>query len=198
MLSALLSFWLARTLLAPIKRVARATHRLAAGHYDTRVTTGRADEIDQLGRDFNHLADTLERNEQMRRTMMADISHELRTPLSVLRGELEALEHGVRPLTHDSLHSLAGEVALLSQLVEDLYDLSLSDVGALTYRKVEVDLVDVLSDVLGVFEARLSAAGIALEAALPAAPDAYFRAISFSTISTPIIESSPIERSTAT
>lgn len=168
LLSALLSLWLARTLLAPVKRVAHATHRLAAGHYETRVKAGQTDEIGQLGRDFNHLADTLERNEQMRRTMMADISHELRTPLSILRGELEALEDGVRPLTAESLRSLTGEVALLTQLVADLYDLSLSDAGALAYRKIEVDLVAVLHDVLGAFSTRLAA--VQIEVVLPAYP----------------------------
>ena len=60
------------------------------------------DEIGQLADDFNHLAQTLQRNEHMRRDFMADISHELRTPLSVLRGELEALEDGILPLNHEA------------------------------------------------------------------------------------------------
>lgn len=170
LLSAVLSGWLARTLLAPVRRVAGATHRLAAGYYETRVAASDRDEIGRLGRDFNHLAATLERNEAMRRTMVADISHELRTPLSVLRGELEALEDGVRPLTQASLRSLTAEVALLSQLVADLYDLSLSDVGALAYRKVEIDLADVVERVFTAFRPRLITAGIVPALELPGRP----------------------------
>jgi two-component system sensor histidine kinase BaeS len=126
---------LARVFLQPLKRLAAATHRLAAGNYATRVEVGSRDEIGRLGDDFNALAQTLERNEQLRRRFIADVSHELRTPLAVLKGELEALEDGVRPLSREALASLNGEVAQLGKLVEDLYQLALADVGALTYGK---------------------------------------------------------------
>ena len=66
---------------------------------------------------------------------IADISHELRTPLAVLRGELEALQDGIRPLTRAAVDSLFGDVMRLNRLTEDLYQLALSDQGALTYRK---------------------------------------------------------------
>ena len=75
---------------------------------------------------------------------MADISHELRTPLSVLKGELEAVEDGVRPMSLKTIESLQSEVATLNKLVDDLYQLSLSDVGALAYRKTRVDVQEVL------------------------------------------------------
>ena len=133
-LAALIALWLARALLAPVRRVAQATHQLAAGHYQTRVKVESHDEVGQLANDFNHLAQTLQRNETMRREFMADVSHELRTPLTVLRGELEAMEDGIRPMTPAAIHSLQAEVATLSQLVNDLYELSLSDAGALAYR----------------------------------------------------------------
>ncbi len=87
LLAALATFPLARGLLAPVKRLVEGTHRLAAGDFSTRVTATSSDELGRLARDFNQLASTLERNQQMRRDLMADISHELRTPLAVLRGE---------------------------------------------------------------------------------------------------------------
>ena len=143
-LAALIAWWAARKLLAPVREVADATHRVAAGAYETRVTVSSDDEVGQLARDFNHLAHKLEATERMRRDFMADISHELRTPLAVLRGELEALEDGVRQPTPETLAALLGEVSTLTQLVNDLYDLALSDVGALTYRKEALDVVDVV------------------------------------------------------
>jgi two-component system sensor histidine kinase BaeS len=163
MLAAAVAFVLARLVLAPVKRLAAATHRLAAGDYGTRVTAHSEDELGRLAGDFNRLAHTLEKNEQMRRAMMADISHELRTPLAVLRGELEALEDGVRPLTPESVKSLQAEIALLSQTVSDLYDLSLSDTGALTYRKVDVDVCDVLHAALAQARPRFAARRIQIE-----------------------------------
>ncbi len=63
----------------------------------------------------------------MRRDFMADISHELRTPLAVLRGELEAIQDGVRQFTPESVTSLQAEVGTLTKLVDDLHQLSLSD-----------------------------------------------------------------------
>ncbi len=94
LLAALATFPLARGLLAPVKRLVEGTHRLAAGDFSTRVAATSSDELGRLAKDFNQLASTLERNQQMRRDLMADISHELRTPLAVLRGELEAIQDG--------------------------------------------------------------------------------------------------------
>ncbi len=61
--------------------------------------------------------------------------HELRTPLAVLRGELEAIQDGVRQFTPESVTSLQAEVGTLTKLVDDLHQLSLSDEGALAYQK---------------------------------------------------------------
>src|SRR5207302_1842609 len=85
----------------PIQRLAEATHRLSAGAYDTRVEVRSRDELGRLAEDFNRLAQALQRNEQLRRRFMADVSHELRTPLAIVKGELEAIEDGVRPLSRE-------------------------------------------------------------------------------------------------
>ncbi len=171
LLAAAVAFWASLRLLRPVRRVAEATHRLAAGEYDTRVPEGAVDdEIGRLSHDFNQLAWTLQRNEAMRREFMADVSHELRTPLGVLHGELEALEDGVRKLDDHALRSLKSEVATLHKLVEDLYELSLADVGALSYRKTELDLREILDDTVGAFGERLRNSGLALQVELPPGP----------------------------
>lgn len=95
----------------------------------------------------------------MRRDFMADISHELRTPLAVLRGELEAIQDGVRQFTPESVTSLQAEVGTLTKLVDDLHQLSLSDEGALAYQKTTVDLVPLLEVAGGAFESALPAGG---------------------------------------
>ena len=170
LLAMLIAWWIARTLLEPVKRVAAATHRLASGDYSSRVAVASDDEVGQLSRDFNQLAYTLERNEKMRREFMADVSHELRTPLSVLRGELEAIEDGVRSLDQSSMKSLQGEVSMLSKLVDDLYELSLADVGALTYRKALCLLNDLLENSLAMYRDRFTARQLQIDLELPRQP----------------------------
>ncbi len=170
LLAMLIAWWIARTLLEPVKRVAAATHRLASGDYGSRVAVASDDEVGQLSRDFNQLAYTLERNEKMRREFMADVSHELRTPLSVLRGELEAIEDGVRSLDQSSMKSLQCEVSMLSKLVDDLYELSLADVGALTYRKAPCLLNDLLENSLAMYRDRFTARQLQVDLELPRQP----------------------------
>lgn len=167
-LAALIALWAARRLLGPLRQVASATHRLAAGDYATRVNVQSRDEVGQLATDFNRLALALERTEQMRRDFMADISHELRTPLGVLHGELEAMEDGVRPLTRESIQSLQAEVSTLNKLVSDLYDLSLAEAGAMTYLHTPLDLAELLQASAATYRPRLAEAGIALEMRLAA------------------------------
>ncbi|PEI05427.1 two-component system sensor histidine kinase BaeA [Pantoea agglomerans] len=167
LLAALATWLMARGLLAPVKRLVDGTHHLAAGNFATRVEVSSRDELGQLAGDFNLLASSLEKNESMRRAFMADISHELRTPLAILRGELEAMQDGVRKLTPIAIASLQSEVVVLTKLVEDLHQLSLSDVGALAYRKQATDLVQLLEVTAGSFAERYRAHGLTLKLNLP-------------------------------
>lgn len=172
LVSAGAAWWVARAILAPVSRVAQATHQLAAGDHGIRVPVSDKaspnDVVARLSADFNHLAVTLQHNERLRRDFMADISHELRTPLAVLRGELEALEDGVRPLDAAAVASLQAEVARLGALVNDLYELALSDVGALGYRMGEVDLSELAATAVQQHRGRLADAGLTLTQAWPA------------------------------
>ncbi|HEY6008876.1 MAG TPA: HAMP domain-containing protein, partial [Geobacteraceae bacterium] len=99
LVAAALSLPLANRLVRPIRALAAAANRMASGQFDARVAVTSTDELGQLARDFNELALSLEKNEQVRRQWVADISHELRTPLAVLRAEIEALQDGVRQLS---------------------------------------------------------------------------------------------------
>lgn len=162
LLSALIALLMARKMVRPIKQLAYGTHQLAAGDLSTRVSVKSQDEIGTLADDFNHLAFTLEKNEQARRQWMAEISHELRTPVAVLRGEIEALQDGIRPLDQTALASLHSEAVLLGRLADDLYQLAMTDVGTLTYKKALLDLASLVSDVCTGFEDLFNAKGVAL------------------------------------
>lgn len=167
LISAAISLPMANRLVLPIRRLAASMHRLACGEFDTRVAVGPADELGQLARDFNTLALSLEKTEQARRRWMADISHELRTPLSILRGEIEAIQDGVRQAGPETLRSLHVEVMHLTRLVDDLYQLSLYDIGALSYRKTDLDLRALLTHALDSFRPEFVQKGIRLGVELP-------------------------------
>ncbi|QCR35319.1 two-component system sensor histidine kinase BaeS [Nissabacter sp. SGAir0207] len=167
LLAAAATWLLSRGMLAPVKRLVSATHRLAAGDFATRVEVDSQDELGKLAQDFNQLATTLEKNEQMRRAFMADISHELRTPLAVLRGEMEAMQDGVRRLSPEALLSLQAEVATLTKLVDDLHQLSLSDAGALAYRKERIDAIHLVQLAEAVFRERFHGKQLTISSELP-------------------------------
>ncbi|MDD1607615.1 MAG: ATP-binding protein [Methylococcaceae bacterium] len=161
-LSIFAAWLLARQLLLTIRRIVSGVKALAAGEYQTRIKANGHDELGQLSQYFNSLAQTLQKNEVARRQWIADISHELRTPLSVLRGELEALQDGVREPTPERIQSLHSEVLALTTLVEDLYELSLSDAGAMNYHKENINVTDIVLEIQQQFVARFASRGITL------------------------------------
>lgn len=166
-LSLLLSFPLTIHLLRPIKELTRGTRKLIAGRFETRIPVTTRDELGQLSTDFNILAMTLDKNEQARQQWVADISHELRTPLAVLRGDIEALQDGIRhpePQIFDALHA---ETIHLGRLINDLYELSMSDIGALNYKKITVDPVEILRGSIELFEHRFAEKKLYLRSELP-------------------------------
>lgn len=152
LISLLTAYLLAKGFVNPIKELAKGTRALAAGNFNTRFTVNTKDEIGQLAKECNILASTLESNEQSRKQWMADISHELRTPLTVLRGEIEAIKDGVREVSTKTIESLHLEVLHIQNIVNDLYELSMSDVGALSYKKVETDICRIIEEVIDIYK----------------------------------------------
>jgi len=159
---------LARALLAPVKRIAGATRKLADGDYSTRVQSSGSDELSHLIDDFNRLGNALEKNETLRRHFMADVSHELRTPIAILKGELEAIEDGVRPVNPETIKSLQAEVSRLGKLVDDIHDLSLADVGGLAFRFGDVKLEPLVHEVIDASRSTLEARRMRCEVSAPA------------------------------
>jgi two-component system, OmpR family, sensor histidine kinase BaeS len=158
----IISLPLSRRLVKPIKEIAAATHNIASGRYTSRISISSSNELGQLARDFNAMALTLEKHERERRQWVADISHELRTPIAVLQGEIEALLDGIHTITPETIRSLHAETQRLKYLVEDLYQISLSDLGALTYRKEYLDPLDVLKNSIESYSAEFDRKHISL------------------------------------
>jgi two-component system sensor histidine kinase BaeS len=148
LLVAVLASWAtSRRLLRRLDTMASASRRLAAGDYGTRVGAQGKDELGELAVDFDRMAESLQAAQVARDRWIADISHELRTPLTILRGELHALQDGIRPLDAKALGSLLFESERLARRIDDLYALALSESGGLRYRFECVDFSALLSTI---------------------------------------------------
>ncbi len=152
LLAAIVAYLLSEHLLTPVQKLTAGTQALTSRQFDTRIEVESKDELGQLAADFNTMALTLEKYERMRQQWISDIAHELRTPLSILCGEIEALRDGVREVNRDTLDSLYSEARHLSEIVNDLHELSLADTGALSIKKVPINPAAVLKETLGHFK----------------------------------------------
>jgi len=170
LLAALIAVPLARHLLGPIRTLTRSMAGLTSGRFQTRTKLARHDELGELAAGFNRLAQTLEQNQTLRRRWVADVAHELRTPLAILTGEVDAVAEGIRPWDERARASLQAEVAKLNKLVDDLHQLALSDLGALTYRKQELALESLLERVVERHAGDCNKAGLRLSSELAEPP----------------------------
>lgn len=162
-IAALLTWPLAQWLSRPICTVRQATKRLAAGDFDTRIKIKGTDELADLGRDFNHLASTLESMRNARKKWVADTAHELRTPVAILRGEIEAMQDGIIKVSDQSLSSLQQEVIHIARLIDDLNQLSMHDMGSINYRMEDASLNDILEQTVSSMQLPFDEAGLELE-----------------------------------
>ena len=162
-LSSVVAWLLSRRFVQPIKSLTAGAQALASGDYRVRIPSHTCDELGRLCAHFNELAATLAANEQSRRQWVADISHEMRTPLAVAKAQIEALQDGIRAPSADNLALVHNKINALSRLTDDLYELSLSDLGALSYHKQPLMLGAVLQEAIEDYEAQFAQAGLVLE-----------------------------------
>jgi two-component system, OmpR family, sensor histidine kinase BaeS len=153
---------LSRRVLRPIDTLTAAAQRLGRGDLTGRVPVRGNDELAELARSFNRMADSLQRGEERQRRLVADVAHELRTPLANLRGYLEALADGVIAPDQDLYASLHEEAVLQQRIVDDLQDLALAEAGNLAYHRVMVDLAELLETCRTAHHARAESAGVSL------------------------------------
>lgn len=139
-----LAFFISRRITAPLAEMTGVVRRVQAGDLAYRTSVNSHDEIGELAQAFNQMADSLERTERLRRDMIADIAHELRTPLTTIRGNLEAMQDGVKPLAKENLKPILEDTILINTLVDDLRDLSLAEAGQLKLNLVKVSIADFL------------------------------------------------------
>jgi two-component system sensor histidine kinase BaeS len=144
---------------------------MTAGDRSARAGPVRAPaELRELAAAFDQMAGTLDRQEQIRRDLVAAVAHELRTPIAVLQAGHEALLDGVAEPTAAELTSLRDEVLRLARMVGDLQDLAAADAAALHLTRQTCDLAELAAAAADSLARRFDAADIAVDRQLAAAP----------------------------
>ena len=165
--SLLLAMLLGYLILRPVKRLTLAANQIAGGDLSQRVPVEGKDELADLGKAFNMMAESLENAQETRKAMTSDIAHELRTPLAIQRAILEAIQDGVYPLDLEQIQQVYDQNQSLTHLVDDLRTLALADAGELKLEKVETDINGLLGKTFSQFQAQAEQKSIKLELKLP-------------------------------
>ena len=171
LLALLTGLAVARRITRPVTRLIAATRAMAAGDRTARVGEIRAaGELRELAAAFDQMAGTLDRQEQIRRNLVADVAHELRTPIAILQAGHEALLDGVAEPTPAELGSLRDEVLRLARMVGDLQTLAAADAAALNLTRKPTDLAELAAAAADSLARRFEVAGITLDRQLAASP----------------------------
>src|SRR5918999_2767788 len=154
------SWWLVGRLMRPLDQLTEAARSIAVGDLAARVPEPPDPELGRLAREFNRMAATLQRVEELRRSLVEDVAHELRTPLTSLRGYTEALADGVVEPTPEMLQTVNAEIERLTRLVEDLDALARRESAARERVRAEIDLASIVRRALALAEPDLAARSI--------------------------------------
>lgn len=144
--SVILAAVISRWILSPVTKLSNGAREIMQGDLSTRVHHTSKDELGELCQNFNDMCAKLESNEIARRQWVADISHEMRTPVAVLKAQIEAMTDGIRPLTKESLSLLNDKITSLEELINNLYELALSDTGNLNINRSAHDIDALISN----------------------------------------------------
>lgn len=125
----LVSIFVTRRIVKPVRKMQEASRHIADGHYDERVQISGEDELAELGQSFNQMAFALSQTELRRRQLIGDVAHELRTPLGSIKSVMEGLQDGVLQADPATFLSVEREVNRLQHLVRDLEELSKAEAG---------------------------------------------------------------------
>jgi signal transduction histidine kinase len=172
---------MARSITANLARLAHGAEKIAAGDLTARADVQSGDEVEAVADAFNRMAQQLDQarahekeSEQARRSLVAAVSHDLRTPLTSLRAMIESLNDGV-VADPDGVKRYLGlaqiEIQNLSRLVDDLFELTQLDAGAVNWTREPSSLRDLISDTLEAMQAQAQTKGVRLVGDVDAAVD---------------------------
>jgi len=162
------ALFVTRRIVTPLRDMTRASERIAGGRYGDRLDPRAPGEVGELAAAFNHMADTLQRSEERRVELLADVAHEFRTPLSNLRGYVEGIEDGVFQDIAGVLEASRRQLERLDHLVDDLSLLSRVETGQLELTPAPIESGALLEATAAAFRPDAERAGLTLEVRAPA------------------------------
>lgn len=155
--------FVSRRVTRPIVALTEAARRLEAGDRGARTDlTAAPGELGELADAFDQMADALHREDELRRTLVADVAHELRTPATILQASCEEMVDGLAEPTPERLSSLHDEVLRLGRVIEDLEALASAQAAGLHLRRAPVDLAEVATEAAGLLRSSFDDAGLTL------------------------------------
>ena len=165
---------MSRRMLSSISSLTAAARGLGSGDLSQRAAVRGNDEIADLGRTFNSMADALEHSERQRRTMVSDVAHELRTPLSNIQGHIEAMQDGLLEPDAAALDTVHRQALYLNRLVDDLRVLAAAEAKELRLQQEPTPVGEIVDRVVTSFKPRAEAGSVRLKAEIAAAlPSVY-------------------------
>ena len=161
----------ARRITRPVARLISVTRAMASGDRSSRAGEIKAPgELRELAAAFDHMADTLDHEDKIRRDLVASVAHELRTPVAVLQAGHEALLDGITEPTPQELGSLRDEVLRLARMVDDLQTMAAADAAVLQLARERSDLAGIAAAAADSLARRFEAAEVTLNRELAQAP----------------------------
>jgi len=159
----------------PLKEMAETVRELGHGDFDKRMSptqTGRPDEMGELARAFNAMADSLAKAEAQRSEFIANVSHELKTPMTTISGFADGILDGTVPPEREAaaLETISSETKRLARLVRRMLDLSRLQSGEGITAQEQFDAVELTARALVSLEGKISAKGLDVVVDLPEEP----------------------------
>jgi len=155
--------FVSRRLTRPLVALTAAARRLEAGDRDARTNmTAAPGELGELAAAFDQMADSLRREDELRRTLVADVAHELRTPATILQAACEELVDGLAEPTPERLSSLHDEALRLGRVIEDLETVASAQAAGLHLQTRPVDLADITATAAAMLQPQFDDAGVTL------------------------------------
>ncbi|MCL1789117.1 MAG: HAMP domain-containing histidine kinase [Oscillospiraceae bacterium] len=165
----LLGLYFIQSIVSPLRQIGHTAKRLADGDFSVRITqTKNEDEIGELCKVINHMADELENSESLKNEFISSVSHELRTPLTAIKGWSETvLEQNATGFNEDQttekgMNVIITETDRLTAMVEELLDFSRIQSGNFSLQMAETDISEELSSAVEVYAERANREGISL------------------------------------
>ena len=158
MLAAVIAtYFITERIIHPLKMMTVAAKKFAKGDFSSRITVYGHDEVSELGKAFNNMAESLDSLEKMRNAFLANVSHDLRTPMTTISGFIEGITSGaIPPEKHDYyLGIISAEVHRLSRLVNQILDVSRLESGERKFNFTDFDIAEVSRIILISFEQKI-------------------------------------------